>query len=352
MVQRKVISVLSALCLLAGCRSSQPPAPQAAEPAPSNAGRVYVTNEVGGDMTVIDAGTNRVLMSIPLGKRPRGIHPSPDHNTLYVALSGTPIAGPDVDESTLPPSDHSADGIGVFDVGQKKIVRTIPGGSDPENFDVSPDGSRIYISNEDTSAVSIVDTTTGALKSLPVGAQPEGVKVAPNNKFVYITSEETSQIFVLDPAAEKILGSFKVGHRPRSVAFTPDSKTAYINAENDGTVVVVDTAHRKITHTIQLGTPGQVKPMAVLLSPDATRLYVSTGRGKKVFIIDTSNNTVLNSVEVGPRPWGIALSPDAKTLYTANGPSNDVSVVDLSTATVKQKIPVGKSPWGLVFLER
>ena len=351
MMQRKVICVLSALCLLAGCRSSQPPAPHSAEPAPSNAGRVYVTNEVGGDMTVIDAGTNRVLMTIPLGKRPRGIHPSPDHKTIYVALSGTPIAGPDVDESTLPPSDHSADGIGVFDVDQKKIIRTIPGGSDPENFDVSPDGATIYISNEDTSAVSIVNTATGALKSLPVGAQPEGVKVAPNNKFVYVTSEETSQIFVLDLASQKITGSFKVGHRPRSVAFTPDSKTAYINAENDGTVVVVDTAHRKITHTIQLGTPGQVKPMAVLLSPDATRLYVSTGRGKKVFIIDTASNTVLNSVEVGPRPWGIALSPDAKTLYTANGPSNDVSVVDLSTVTVKQKIPVGKSPWGLIFLE-
>lgn len=347
------VCVLGTISALAGCRSAKQAGTVPSEPTNtgSNAGRVYVTNEVGGDMTVIDAGTNKVLMSIPLGKRPRGIHPSPDHKFLYIAVSGTPIAGPGVDESTLPPPDRSADGIGVFDVQQKKIVRTIPGGADPENFDLSPDGSKIYMSNEDTSSISIVDIASGTFKSFPVGPQPEGVKVAPNNKFIYVTSEESGQIFILDPNAEKMIGSFKVGHRPRSIAFTPDSKTAYVNAENDGTVVVVDTAKRKITHTIQLGAPGEVKPMAVLLSPDARQLFVSTGRGKRVFIIDTATDKVINSIEVGPRPWGIALSADGSTLYTANGPSNDVSVVDLQSAAVKQRVPAGKSPWGVVFLE-
>jgi YVTN family beta-propeller protein len=33
---------------------------------------VYVTNEIGGDLTVIDGGTNQVVTTIPLGKRPRG----------------------------------------------------------------------------------------------------------------------------------------------------------------------------------------------------------------------------------------------------------------------------------------
>src|SRR5271168_157025 len=108
-----------ALCLsLAGCSSSKKapePAPAAAVPE-STAPRIYVTNEVSGDMTVIDSGTAQVIATVPLGKRPRGIHASPDHKTIYVALSGSPIGGPNVDESTLPPADHSFDGIGVVDV--------------------------------------------------------------------------------------------------------------------------------------------------------------------------------------------------------------------------------------------
>src|SRR3984885_5367413 len=109
-------------------------------PAESTAFRIYVSNEVSGDMTMIDSATYNVIATVPLGKRPRGIHPSPDRKTIYVALSGSPIAGPDVDESTLPPADHSADGIGVFDVATSKVVRTIHAGSCSEKFEVSKGG--------------------------------------------------------------------------------------------------------------------------------------------------------------------------------------------------------------------
>jgi YVTN family beta-propeller protein len=319
----------------------------------SSAPRIYVTNEVSGDLSVIDSASLTVVATVPLGKRPRGIHPSADGKTLYVALSGTPIAGPDVDESTLPPPDKSADGIGVFDVAQNKLVRMIPGGSDPENFDVSKDGKQLYISNEDISAMSIVDIASGKIeKTIKMGGQPEGVKTSPDGKRVFITSEEDGTIAVLDAAAGRIIATFKVGHRPRSVAFVHNGSRAYINAENDGGIVLVDAKHFKMLKAISLGQPGVIKPMAVLLSPDASRLYISTGRGQQVFTIDTATNTVLGSVTVGKRPWGIALSPDGKTLYSANGPSNDVTAVNLKTNTVVGKATVGAGPWGLVVLPR
>jgi YVTN family beta-propeller protein len=357
MPRLKLILTAATLAIFAaGCNSSKPApapeAPKAAAVAETTAPRGYVTNEVSGDMTIFDTGNFNVLATIPLGKRPRGIHASPDGQTLYIALSGSPIGGPGVDESTLPPADHSFDGIGVFDVKQGKIVRTIKGGSDPENFDISKDGKQLYISNEDESEVSIVDTTTGEIKSLKMGAQPEGVKVTPDGKLVYITSEEDGNISVLDPAAGKILVTFPVGHRPRNVAFMPDGKKAYVNAENDGTVGVIDTTKHKMVKTIQLGKPGIIKPMMVLLSPDASKLYVSTGRGKTVATIDTATDKVLSSVEVGGRPWGIALSPDAKTLYSANGPANDIAVVDLATNTVTHRVKAGSGPWGVVILPR
>src|SRR5688572_10316881 len=78
--------------------------------------RVYVTNEMSGDMTVIDGGTHKVVATVPLGKRPRGIQLSPDGKQLFVALSGSPIAGPGSQPSTLPPADPAADGIGVVDI--------------------------------------------------------------------------------------------------------------------------------------------------------------------------------------------------------------------------------------------
>ncbi len=105
---------------------------------PTPAGRLYVTNENSGDLSVIDTATRQVVATIPLGKRPRGIKVSPDGATLYVALSGSPIAPPGTDESKLPPPDRNADGIGVVDVKQGKLLRVIHGGSDPEQTGRQP----------------------------------------------------------------------------------------------------------------------------------------------------------------------------------------------------------------------
>src|ERR1051325_7175970 len=55
---------------------------------------IYVTNEKGGDVSVIDGTTREVIGTIPVGKRPRGIRVSPDGKTLFVAVSGTPISAP------------------------------------------------------------------------------------------------------------------------------------------------------------------------------------------------------------------------------------------------------------------
>src|SRR4051812_9856109 len=104
MTPKSILPVFALAALLAGC--SQTPA------GPSY--RVYVSNEGSGDLSVIDPGKMEAT-TVPIGKRMRGLHPSNDGKLIYLALSGSPFAPPGTDESTLPPPDKSADGIGVFD---------------------------------------------------------------------------------------------------------------------------------------------------------------------------------------------------------------------------------------------
>ena len=52
---------------------------------------VFVTNEMGDSVTVIDATTNQVSATINIGKRPRGIGISPDGSEIYVAVSGDSV---------------------------------------------------------------------------------------------------------------------------------------------------------------------------------------------------------------------------------------------------------------------
>src|SRR5438132_7116012 len=121
-------------------------APEASPgPAPASSERRYVSAEDGNQIVVVDPGSAAVIERIPVGKRPRGLKVSPDGQRLYVALSGSPRAGPGVDESKLPPGDRAADGIGVVDLATGKVLRTYPSGQDPESLDLSPDGKTMFV---------------------------------------------------------------------------------------------------------------------------------------------------------------------------------------------------------------
>jgi YVTN family beta-propeller protein len=113
----RLLLTLFPAVLLFGCAS--PPAP------PPN--RLYVTNEMSGDLSIIDFDGRRTIGRVALGRRPRGIVASPDGRLLYIALSGSPVGGPGVDESTLPPADKAADGIAVFDIAEGRVLRVIRG---------------------------------------------------------------------------------------------------------------------------------------------------------------------------------------------------------------------------------
>lgn len=314
--------------------------------------RIYVSNEDSGDVSVIDVATDRELGRIPVGKRPRGMRVSPDRTRLYVAVSGSPKAPPGVDEEKLPPPDKSADGIAEVDLRSGKLVRTLKAGSDPEAFDISPDGTELYVSNEDTGKTGIVDIATGsALASVAVGDEPEGVTARPDGVVVYVTSEEDHRIDVIDRASRKVVAQIKAGLRPRAIVFTPDGATAIVSNELSGSIGFIDAQKHKPRSELKLSV-ADARPMGLALSPDGERVYVATGRGRGVVEVDVQEGRVVRALaDVGQRPWGLAITADGKKLYTANGPSNDVSVLDVASGKVTAKVPVGSSPWTALYAE-
>jgi YVTN family beta-propeller protein len=307
--------------------------------------RIYVTNERSGELSVIDGTSNSVVRTVKLGKRPRGVQLAPDGEHLYVALSGSPIGGPNIDESKLPPADKQADGIGVVDLATLRLDRVLRGVSDPEQLAVGPDGRRLYVASEDTGQAIVLDAQTGhVLHELPVGHEPEGIGLAPGGRWIYVASEADDTITVIDTAHDTVVGSIKVGERPRGIVFGHNDAVAYVSCENDGTVSVIDTGRRIVTRTLALPVEA-ARPMGLALSPDDGTLYVATGRAGKVVAIDTRTGQARGTVAVGERPWGLSLSADGRFLYTANGPSNDVTVVDTANLAVVTRIAVGASPW-------
>jgi YVTN family beta-propeller protein len=320
---------------------------------PGAGGKLYVSDERGGTVVVVDATSGDVLSRIAVGKRPRGLALSPDGARLYMALSGSAIAGPGVDESKLPPPDRRADGIGVIDIATSRLIATFESGPDPETFAVSPDGKTLYVSNEDTGRLSAVDTVSGKIRaSAAVGIEPEGVSVRPDGKVVYVTCEGDSTVHAMDATTLATLATIPTKPRPRAIAFSRDGKRGMSTDEIGMGLTVFDTTTHAVLDTVSLASAGNplIRPMGIVASPDGRSIYVTTGRGGSLLEVDLAGRSVRRTIAaVGQRPWGLALSTDGRKAFTANGPSGDISIIDLDRGVVEKRIKVGDSPWGIVY---
>jgi YVTN family beta-propeller protein len=312
---------------------------------------VYISNEDSHDLTVIDASRDSVVATIEVGTRPRGIKVSPDGRTVYVALSGSPKCPPTMPDAECKKhqADRSKDGVAVVDVVTKRTVKVLKAGLDPETFDVSPDGRRLYVSNEDADSLTIIDLVAGkAMANVAVGKEPEGVTVSPDGKTVWVTGETDNNITSINVEQGKETGRIDTrGKRPRAIGILPDGSKAYVTNESSGTVSVIDPRTRKVRRVITL--PDGSRPMGIAVAPDGKRVYVSNGRGGTVTLLDAIGDSIVTTFRVGKRPWGIGLTRDGRKLYTANGPGNDVTVINTETLAVMRTISVGSVPWGVAL---
>src|SRR5262249_10153441 len=155
---------------------------------------------------------------------------------------------------------------------------------DPESFALSPDGATLYVSNEETAEMTVVDVASRRVRArVPVGNEPEGVAVRPDGQIVFVTSERDDEVTVVDTTTLAAAAHVRTGARPRGIVFTRDGRTAFVTSEEGVTVTVVDARRYEVTGTIPIyqnsPTAAGPKPMGAVLSPDDRQLYVSTGRG-------------------------------------------------------------------------
>src|SRR5258707_14421438 len=95
-----------------GGRSSESPSTQSAQPAPAGP-RVYVSDEPGGRVAIVDPVAGTVAGTLAVGKPARGIRLLSDGRGLPGAFAGSPIAGPRGHESAQPPPEPQAGGASL-----------------------------------------------------------------------------------------------------------------------------------------------------------------------------------------------------------------------------------------------
>ncbi len=298
-------------------------------PAPSYA---FITNINSNTVSVINTGNNTFTATVPTGINPLGVAVSPDGTKVYVTNANYGRRGT----------------VSVIDTVTKKVTATVDLGDKyyPCGIAATSDGKKLYVASRDINAVSVIDTATNTVTAtVPAGKWPMGVAATPDGKKVYVTNRYSNTVSVIDIATNTVIATVKTESGPCGVTVNPAGTKIYVANCESNTISIIDTSSNTVTATV----PVEEWPMGVSVSPDGKKVYVANGRSNNVSVIDTATKTVIAAVKVGENPYGIAVTPDGTKVYVANCGNDDdlgktVSIIDTATNTVTARVNTGFSP--------
>jgi YVTN family beta-propeller protein len=179
------------------------------------------------------------------------------------------------------------------------------------------------------------------------------VAVTPDGTRLYVTNTGDSTVSVVDTTSNTVTTTVAVGGIPFWLAITPNGTRAYVANGADATISVIDTENNTVIATIAGGNFNV--PFGVAITPDGRRVYVTNSGGDTVSVISTDSNKVVAMVKLaaGRGPFGVAITPafDTQTsLKSSVNPAIYGQKVTF-TATVKSSGPVPatgrvKFTWG------
>ncbi|MCA1683554.1 MAG: hypothetical protein LC708_00240, partial [Actinobacteria bacterium] len=205
------------------------------------------------------------------------------------------------------------------------VIATVAVGQRPVALDITPDGTRVYVANEGSDAVSVIDTATNAVVATVPMSQPHDVRVTPDGREVWVARSNAANVSIIDTATNTVVGTVMMDMPNFGVAFSPDGSRAYVTGGFDA-LVVWNVATRDFIG----GARVEHSPRAVEVLPNGAKVYVAVV--DSVRVVDAATHTVVASIPMGQVPTSLAAHPDGTRVYVGTG--SYVAMIDTATDTV------------------
>jgi YVTN family beta-propeller protein len=213
----------------------------------------------------IDAATMSGVTEIETGGyAPHGVALSKDERRLYTTNAGS-------------------DDITEIDAATGDILRIIPivpdsplpsgtkAKHEPYQGVLSADGRLFYVTCRASAQVRVVDLDAGrVIDSIGTGNRPLILDRTPNGAEIWVPNQGSESVSIINTSSRSVVATITgLKTQPHGVAFTADGATAFVSCENQtggaqqhhpvvgskapGFVYVIDVATRSIVRTIEVG---------------------------------------------------------------------------------------------------
>lgn len=339
-------------------------------PAQTSSAKLYITNQLGASITVVDQERLAIDTVIDLTKlgfsanaKPHHAVVEPDGSFWYATLIGdgkvlkfdranrlvgqvsmeTPglLALDPVHDSLYVGRSMTAvnppKSLGVIQRSKFALVDEqeiqIPR---PHALVATRDGKWVHAASLAENRIASLETATGrvTLTTLPGDATRSMVQftLSPDGRWLIVGGEISNTILVFDLASKRPpltpSAEFAVRGKPWDPVFSPDGKRAYFSLFADSAVAEVDLEAGKVIRTLRGGLS---QPYDMIMRRD----------GKYLFVVNQNLTPTKPGQSAHDNMPGMAGAP------AAGGSAGWLSVINVATGKVEKTLVLGSGPTGM-----
>jgi YVTN family beta-propeller protein len=338
----------------------------AVEPSASDASHLSLT---GGDdarvqFRITDAATNNPVTGLrPAawldyreGKQPLAAEKE-CREKVKAFTQGSFTARPDVDlNSYYILALNREASISVIDpivsFGSSKLFALVTLNNPGEDWVLSRDGRKLFVTMPMSNQVAVVDTATWKVTAnVEVGARPGRIVLQRDQKYAWASdmpmTAAPSGVTVIDTASQKVTARILTGTGRHEVALTADDRFAFVSNTGEGTVSIIDVAKLTKINDVKVG----VTTTSLAYSPLSKAVYAIDETTGAMIAIDAQSLGPVARLSVKPGINLIRIAPGGRFGFILNTKENTAQIFDTASNRLLHTVKVGLKPDQIVFTE-
>lgn len=184
----------------------------------------------------------------------------------------------------------------------------------PKYVALTPDESRLLVTNWCDFDLSVIDTETGEEEMrVPLNSQPRGIAAMPDNRTVYVTAMYANELWEVDLETGEGEVIYSDGEFPRHLVLSPDSEVLYVTFSWSDQLIAFDTETNEVIASADTGR----EPRTMDISADGTALYVVNYFEDSVSKFDAETLEEIDRQNTDTQPIGVTYDQMSGSVWVA-----------------------------------
>lgn len=140
-------------------------------------------------------------------------------------------------------ADTASRSIVILDAGTGRTVVKLPVAVRPDNFCMKADGGQLFVTGEGMDAVVFIyPYNTEVAETILAGRSPGAMAESTASSFLFVANSASGEVSVVDIETRRVIAVAQVGREPTCIGITPDQQYALVLNRGSGDVAVIRIA--------------------------------------------------------------------------------------------------------------